>query len=206
MVIPQQVGTADSFMVLSGESQARYDTLARDALTPIGATLYLGSNPDGPTPRNDDGESDPGAAALHDLAALSAMYGMFIGAFTGFALLQNGLKNGQTKVGSAAGQSKEEKVPNVQHATDAVTVPVLKALAPHVSLLAEQLDREDWLNDMGNSLAMQLEGVKNIVRACEEEGIDGSGLAVLVGWMEAAVKEGFGAGSVVSVVRHMFTK
>ncbi|KAL2117701.1 hypothetical protein VTJ04DRAFT_7361 [Mycothermus thermophilus] len=97
MVVPQQVGTAESFMVLSGESQAGYDTLVRDVLTPIGATLYLGSNPDGPTPRNDEGESDPGAAALHDLAALSAMYGMFIGAFTGFALLQNGLKNGQTK-------------------------------------------------------------------------------------------------------------
>jgi 3-hydroxyisobutyrate dehydrogenase-like beta-hydroxyacid dehydrogenase len=181
MVTPQLVGTAASFVVLSGgESEAAYRASAvPDVLKPIGAVQYVAA--------------DAGAASLYDVAALAGMYGMFMGAFTGIALLK--------KQRLAAG---EEGVVKARPATDGVMVPVLTALVPYVSLLAENVDKEDWMEDMGNPLAMQLAGVKNIMQTCEEEGVDGSGLAFLAQLMERAVGEGFGEGGVPAVAKYLF--
>jgi hypothetical protein len=148
-------------------------------LKPIGAVQYVAA--------------DAGAASLYDVAALAGMYGMFMGAFTGIALLK--------KQRLAAG---EEGVVKARPATDGVMVPVLTALVPYVSLLAENVDREDWMEDMGNPLAMQLVGVRNIIQTCEEEGVDGSGLAFLAQLMERAVGEGFGEGGVPVVAKYLF--
>jgi hypothetical protein len=180
MVTPQLVGTPASFIVLSGESEAVYRARLADTglLKSVGNLLYI--------------SPDAGAASLVDCAALAAMYGMFIGAFTGIGLLKRQKK----------AQAGEEKV-LAKPLVDAVMVPMLKELVPYVSLLADQIDREDWMDDLGNPLAMQAAGVKNIMQSCEDEGVDGSGLAFLSGLMEKAVQEGFGAGGVAAVAKYL---
>lgn len=181
MVTPQLVGTPSSFVILSGESEAQYQASSVPALLkPIGAAQYVAA--------------DAGAASLYDVAALAGMYGMFMGAFTGIALL----KKQKRDEGQGADGVKAKT------ATDGVMVPMLTALVPYVSMLAENVDKEDWMNDMGNPLAMQLAGVKNIMQACEEEGVDGSGLGFLAQLMERAVGEGFGEGGVPVVGKYLF--
>ncbi|KAL2255372.1 hypothetical protein VTK26DRAFT_3504 [Humicola hyalothermophila] len=185
MVTPQLVGTEAAFVVLSGESEAAFreerigDDHEDGLLRPVGRTLYVAE--------------DAGAASLFDCAALAAMYGMFAGAFTGMGLLKRkrGAKDG-------------EKV-KIADSVNKVMVPVLTALVPYVSLLAEQIDQERWMDSLGNPLAMQLAGVKNIAQSCEEEGVDGSALKSLYEGMEKGVKEGYGDGG-LGVVSKYFLK
>jgi pyrroline-5-carboxylate reductase len=184
MVTPQLVGTPTAFVVLSGEAEQAYTSLAADLLKPIGAVQYVAE--------------DAGAASLYDVAALAGMYGMFIGSLTGIALLK--------KQKQRAGQAKEGEKVLAKPATDGVVVPMLNALVPYVSLIADGIDREAWMEDLGNPLAMQFAGVKNIVQTCEEEGVDGSGLRFMVELMEKAVRDGFADGGLAAVGRYMFKK
>jgi 3-hydroxyisobutyrate dehydrogenase-like beta-hydroxyacid dehydrogenase len=185
MVTPQLVGTPTSFVILSGETEAAYRAHAKDILAPIGTIQYVAE--------------DAGAASLYDVAALAAMYGMFAGAFTGMALLKNQRLGREREEG---GEGKGGKV-EIKGAVDGVVVPVLAALVPYVGLLAEQVDRETWGDSMGNPLAMQAAGVRNILRACEEEGVDGTALGFLAGLMDRAVEEGGGEGGVAVVAKYL---
>ncbi|KAK4096258.1 hypothetical protein N658DRAFT_569964 [Parathielavia hyrcaniae] len=180
MVTPQLVGTPASLVILSGETEQFYGRLAETGLLkPVGAVQYVAE--------------DAGAASLYDVAALAAMYGMFIGSMTGIALLKRQVKKDWPGEGKVL----------VKPAADAVMVPVLNAIVPYVSLIAENIDKEAWMDDMGNPLAMQLAGVRNIVQACEEEGVDGNGLKYLLELMERAVTDGFGAGGVPAVGKYL---
>ncbi|KAH6616063.1 hypothetical protein B0J18DRAFT_484919 [Chaetomium sp. MPI-SDFR-AT-0129] len=200
MVTPQLVGTPASFVILSsGSSESGsqpeagvFETDIAPVLKPIGAIQYVSS-------------SDAGAASLYDVAALAAMYGMFMGAFTGIALLKRGLRRSTVQGGEDEKEGGEEKLAAAKPATDAVTVPLLAALVPYVSLLAAGADKEDWLeDDMGNPLAMQAAGMRNILRACEEEGVDGSGMRFISELMDRAVQEGLGAGAVTAISKYLF--
>lgn len=184
MVTPQLVGTPASFVVLSGETEQVFQTRGiEELLKPIGAVQYVAE--------------DAGAASLYDVAALAAMYGMFAGAFTGMALLKR--LRGQQK----RREGKDGEKVEVKDAVDGVMVPVLTALVPYVGLLAQQVDEERWGDSLGNPLAMQLAGVKNILQSCEEEGVDGTALNFLGALMERAVDEGFGEGGVAAVVKYL---
>jgi 3-hydroxyisobutyrate dehydrogenase-like beta-hydroxyacid dehydrogenase len=185
MVTPQLVGTPSSFVILSGESQAQFnDGGVAALLKPVGMVQYV--------------SDDAGAASLYDVAALTAMYGMFMGAFTGIALLRKGRKQ-QQQEGPDGGEKPASKP-----AVDGVMMPVLTALVPYVTLLADQVDREDWMNDLGNPLAMQAAGMKNILQTCEEEGVDGTGMRFISQLMDRAVDEGFGAGGVAAIAKYLF--
>ncbi|KAK3291613.1 uncharacterized protein B0H64DRAFT_330193 [Chaetomium fimeti] len=193
MVTPQLVGTPASFVILSGESQARFDSADENdneggghvaaLLKPVGAVQYVAA--------------DAGAASLYDVAALTAMYGMFMGAFTGIALLRK--QKRQEQVQGGVGEMVAAKP-----AVDSVMVPVLTALVPYVSLLADGVDKEDWMEDLGNPLAMQAAGMRNILQTCEEEGVDGTGMRFISQLMDRAVEEGFGAGGVATIAKYLF--
>lgn len=178
MVTPQLVGTPHSFVVYSGESEDSFADVSK-LLAPFGAALYV--------------SPDAGAAAIQDLAALAAMYGMFCGAFTGMGLLKRQLRQ--------AGSDSEET--KVLPAVEKVVVPLLTALVPYVSLLAKSMDEQTWDDNMGNPLSMQLAGVKNIIRACEEEGVDGRGLEFFSSVMQKVVNERGGDGGVAVVGKYL---
>jgi pyrroline-5-carboxylate reductase len=180
MVTPQLVGTEHSFLICSGENEAAFTAEhgISTVLKPLGHLLYIG----------EEAES----SASYDLAALAAMYGMFSGAFIGMGLLKK-QKQGQNQ----QGQSKT--LPGVEK----VVIPVLNALVPYVGLLAKSFDDETWDDNMGNPLSMQLEGVKNILLACKEEGVDGAGLEFLASTMERAVTDRGGEGGVAVVAKYL---
>ncbi|KAK4194351.1 come operon protein 4 [Triangularia verruculosa] len=174
MVPPQLVGTPSAFVILGGETEARYTQLdIPGVLAPVAKTVQYVAE-------------DAGAASLLDCAALAAMYGMFSGAFTGFGLLQRQRGTRLTK-----------------KAVDSVMIPMLNALVPYVGSLSEQVDEMRWMDSLGNPLAMQAAGVRNIMQSCEEEGVDGSALKWLVDKMEMGVKEGYSEGGVAVVGKYM---
>ncbi|KAH6617469.1 hypothetical protein F5144DRAFT_660790 [Chaetomium tenue] len=126
MVTPQLVGTPAAFVILSsgGVSQAEFEDGGVAALLqPVGKVEYVAGD-------------DAGAASLYDVAALTAMYGMFMGAFTGIALL--GKRKGQGGVG-------EKGV--VKKAVDGVMVPVLTALVPRrpCRISCKRVRRRAWM-------------------------------------------------------------
>lgn len=110
------------------------------------------------------------AAATLDVAALAGMYGMFLGTLTGIRLLnRRGMKT----------------LPG----TEQVTVPLLGALAPLLAQKAKKIDEQEWIGSGENPLEMQVAAVLNIIRACEEEGVDGSALEAMGNLMSSAVGE-----------------
>ncbi|KAK0649987.1 hypothetical protein B0T16DRAFT_389937 [Cercophora newfieldiana] len=124
---------------------------------------------------------DIAAAARYDLAALSTMYGLFSGSFIGMALL------------------KRSPNPSIGKIVKESIVPFLTALVPYIGEIATAWDEERWEDNMGNPVLMQLEGVRNIVAACEEEGVDSSFMTNLVNLMEKVVEQHGGDAGVTAV-------
>ena len=71
MAVPPMIGQDGAFILYSG-AEAGFER-AKSALAALARPIFLGA--------------DPGLAALHDLALLSGMYGMFAGAAHAVALL-----------------------------------------------------------------------------------------------------------------------
>ncbi|MER6999942.1 NAD(P)-binding domain-containing protein [Streptomyces sp. NPDC000410] len=72
MAVPQMIAGPDAFVFYSGDEEAF--EAHRDTLAAFGGTKWEGS--------------DPGLAALNDLALLTGMYGMFVGVLQAFALVR----------------------------------------------------------------------------------------------------------------------
>ncbi|MET9518472.1 NAD(P)-binding domain-containing protein [Streptomyces sp. NPDC002994] len=72
MAVPQMIATPAAYILYSGDEQA-YET-HRPTLSALGGTRWVGT--------------DPGRAALHDLALLTGMYGMLMGVAQAFALIR----------------------------------------------------------------------------------------------------------------------
>ncbi|KAJ6445001.1 6-phosphogluconate dehydrogenase nad-binding protein [Purpureocillium lavendulum] len=186
MVPPQLVGTPHSFLLYSGETEAAFTDGVAAPLASVGKALYTGE--------------DVASAATDDLAALAAMYGMFSGALIGIGLLQRQLaKTAAGKGNNGSGAAKVKVTP----AVESVVVPVLTALVPYITLIAKNVDDEAWDDNMGNPLGMQLAGVRNILQACKDEGVNGGALEMLVGLMQKVVDERGGDGGVPEVSRLM---
>lgn len=132
--------------------------------------------------------SDTTAAARLDLATLATMYGMFAGGLVGMGLLKRGPGSGKM-----AGVIKEG------------IAPFLTALVPYLGVIAEAWDEERWGDNLGNPLGMQLEGIKNIIAGCEDEGVDPALLGALARVMERAVDE-FGGDVGLTVVGKLVMK
>lgn len=173
MVTPQLVGTPHSFLIYSGATEAEFQASLDGLLSPLGASVYTGEKVT--------------SAASNDLAGLAAMYGMFSGAFIGIGLLKREL--------ASSGNSTGKVAPFV----DKIVVPLLNALVPYVSLIANGVDEEDWDDHKGNPLGMQLVGVRNILQACREEGVNGAGLESIASMMQKAVDGRGGHGNVAEV-------
>jgi 3-hydroxyisobutyrate dehydrogenase-like beta-hydroxyacid dehydrogenase len=73
MVTPQMIGTPQSFLVVSGETETRFHEIS-PLLRAAGTPQYLGE--------------EISSATRFDVAALALMYGMFNGAFVSLALLK----------------------------------------------------------------------------------------------------------------------
>jgi len=184
MVTPQMVGGPHSFLVLSGggcgqDDETSFSPSCSSILSGIGRPQYLGP--------------EIAAAARFDLAALSSMYGMFAGAFVGMGFLKRGGAGG-------GGDTSKSPNPKIGQVVKEQIVPFLTALVPYLGGIAEMWDREDWMDNMGNPVGMQLEGVRNILEACREDGIKGAAVLEELGKLMQRAVERHGEDSGVAFV------
>ncbi|MEV7124216.1 NAD(P)-dependent oxidoreductase [Kitasatospora griseola] len=156
MAVPPMVGVpqAGGYVFYSG-SQGLFDRHRATLAVPL-ATTYVGE--------------DAGFAALHDIALLSAMYGMLAGAAHAFALVR-----------------KEDIDP-------ATLAPLLAdwltAMAPSVHRTADQLRTGDYTTGVVSTLAMQVAGTPTFLDTAEQQGVSPELLTPYFDLMRRRLAEG----------------
>jgi 3-hydroxyisobutyrate dehydrogenase-like beta-hydroxyacid dehydrogenase len=166
MAVPPMIGVpeAGGYVFYSG-SRELFEQHRGTLGVPAGTT-YVGD--------------DAGFAALHDVALLSAMYGMFAGAAHAFALIR-----------------KEGIDP-------ASLAPLLAdwfvAMAPAVHQTAGQLRSGDYTKGVVSSLAMQVAGTPTFLGTAEEQGVSPELLGPYFELMRRRLAEGGGEEDLTGVI------
>ncbi|OWA08689.1 dehydrogenase [Streptomyces sp. CS159] len=158
MAVPPAIGSPDSggYVFYSGSAELFADH--RDTLAVPAGTRYVGT--------------DPGFAALHDVALLSAMYGMFAGMAHAFALI------GPEDI------APKDFAP--------LLVSWLGAMSGSAHKAADRLTSGDYTKDVVSNLAMQVAGSATLLRTAEEQGVSAELLTPYLALMERRVAEGHG--------------
>ncbi|MGW2051405.1 NAD(P)-dependent oxidoreductase [Streptomyces sp. NPDC001858] len=166
MAVPPTIGVpqAGGYVFYSG-SRELFER-HRDTLNVPAGTAYVGV--------------DAGFAALHDVALLSAMYGMFAGAAHAFALIR-----------------KEDIDPG---SLAPLLADWLVAMAPAVHQTAAHLRCGDYTKDVVSSLAMQVAGTPTFLNTAEEQGVNAELLRPYFDLMRRRLAEGSGAEGLTGVV------
>ncbi|MFC8342683.1 NAD(P)-dependent oxidoreductase [Streptomyces sp. NPDC057280] len=166
MAVPPMIGVPESggYVFYSG-AQEVFEQYQSTLGVPAGTT-YVGQ--------------DAGFAALHDVALLSAMYGMFAGAAHAFALIR-----------------KEDIDP-------ASLAPLLAdwlvAMAPAVHRTADQLRGGDYTKGVVSNLAMQVAGTPTFLSTAEEQGVSPELLSPYFELMRRRLAEGSGEEDLTGVI------
>ncbi|MBV6700609.1 NAD(P)-dependent oxidoreductase [Kitasatospora aureofaciens] len=166
MAVPPMIGVpaAGPYVFYSGSADL-FDEHRAVLAVPAGAR-YVGA--------------DAGYAALHDVALLSAMYGMFAGVAHAFALI------------------REEAV------APGDLAPLLgswvTAMSGSIAKTAEQLESGDYTKDVVSNLAMQVAGRQTLLRTAEEQGVSDELLAPYFRLMERRLAIGGGDEDLTGVV------
>ncbi|MFE7464316.1 NAD(P)-dependent oxidoreductase [Streptomyces sp. NPDC057499] len=166
MAVPPMIGApgAGGYVLHSG-SRELFEQHRETLAAPAGAT-YVGT--------------DPGFAALYDMALLGAMYGMFAGAAHAFALI------------------RKEDIDPVALAP--LLADWLVAMAPSVHRTAANLRGGDYTEGVVSSLAMQVAGTPAFLRAAEEQGASAELLRPYFDLMRRRLDEGGGDEDLTGVV------
>ncbi|MBB4945870.1 3-hydroxyisobutyrate dehydrogenase-like beta-hydroxyacid dehydrogenase [Kitasatospora gansuensis] len=166
MAVPPMIGVpaAGGYVFYSGSAEL-FEEHRETLAVPVG-TAYVGA--------------DAGFAALHDVALLSAMYGMFAGLTHAFALL------------------RAESVPPTAAAP--LLSGWLTAMTQSVRTTAEQLEGGDYTKDVVSNLAMQVAGTPTFLRTAEEQGVSPELLTPFFDLMGRRLAEGGGAEDLTGLV------
>lgn len=156
MAVPPMIGTPAAFVLYSG-SRSAFDT-NKPVLDVFGDSIYVGA--------------DPGFAALHDIALLTGMYGMYAGVVHALALVDS------------AGLPATSFAP--------LLVRWLAAMTGLVDGAAEQVEKRDYGIDVVSNLAMQTAVFPNFFSTTEEQGLSTELLAPLYELMRRRVADGHG--------------
>jgi NAD binding domain of 6-phosphogluconate dehydrogenase len=178
MATPSMIATPNSTIFLSGESENVFNGV-KSTVEVLGKPVWFGE--------------DPGAASLYDLAMLAGMYGMFGGAITGMGLMRaqarRQVEAGKSGNGERVVRGKEEG--KVAPLVEMLLKPMLQELLPLLDKLARDMD-EGNMEGGEHPLGMQEVGLRNVLRGCEELGVDGGCLRYLTEMISKVVREGRG--------------
>ncbi|WP_224284730.1 NAD(P)-dependent oxidoreductase [Streptomyces sp. LS1784] len=166
MAVPPMIGVpaAGAYVFYSGSAEL-FEEHGGILAAPAG-TRYVGA--------------DAGYAALHDVALLSGMYGMFAGIAHAFALVR----------GEAVAPS--ELAP--------LLGGWLAAMSGSVARTAEQLESGDYAQDVVSNLAMQVAGQETLLRTAEEQRVSAELLQPYFRLMERRLEIGGGEEDLTGVV------
>ncbi|POM27081.1 tartronate semialdehyde reductase [Actinomadura rubteroloni] len=166
MAVPPMIGVPGSgaYVFYSGPQDAF--AAHREVLAVPAGTTYVGD--------------DPGFAALHDVALLSGMYGMFAGVAHAFALI------------------RREKIAARSFAP--LLSGWLTAMAASVAQTAEHLDAGDYTRDVVSNLAMQVAGAPTLLSTAEEQGVSPELITPYLKLMERRLADGHGDEDTTGVI------
>ncbi|MFJ6136901.1 NAD(P)-dependent oxidoreductase [Kitasatospora sp. NPDC092286] len=166
MAVPPMIGVPEAgpYVLYSG-SRELFEEHRAVLAVPAGTT-YVGE--------------DAGFAALHDVALLSAMYGMFAGVAHAFALIRG-----------------ESVAPG---GFAPLLSAWINAMAGSVARTAEQLESGDYTRGVVSSLAMQVAGTPTFLRTAEEQGVSTELIAPYFDLMKRRLAEGGGKEDLTGVV------
>ncbi|MVO88407.1 NAD(P)-dependent oxidoreductase [Streptomyces sp. p1417] len=164
--IPQTIGTPEAFVLYSGDEKAfgRHRAL----LEPLGTAEFVGT--------------DAGLAAVHDVALLSGMYGMFAGFFQTVAV------SGSAGIGAA-------------RVTELLVRWLQEAIAALPAFAAE-IDAGDYRTQTSN-LDINAVGLANILAATRAQGVGVELLTPLHALFEQQVSAGHGAESLARTIESL---
>ncbi|RFU40563.1 NAD(P)-dependent oxidoreductase [Actinomadura logoneensis] len=156
MAVPPMIGVPESggYVFYSGSGELFEE--AQKALSVPAGARYVGE--------------DPGSAALHDVALLSAMTGMFAGVSHAFALMRG------------------TDVPPSGFA--ALLVEWLTAMAGYTHGVAAQLESGDYTLGVTSNLAMMVQGNATLLRTAEERGVSAELITPFTALMERRLADG----------------
>ncbi|MBT2397004.1 NAD(P)-dependent oxidoreductase [Streptomyces sp. ISL-100] len=157
MAVPQMIATPAAYILYSGDEQA-YET-HRPTLSALGGTQWVGT--------------DPGRAALHDLALLTGMYGMLMGVAQAFALIRT------------------ENITATEFA-DPLHEWISAMLSGVVPGIAHAVDSGQHVTDV-SSLAINQAAFPNFMDAFRDQGISSDLFAPMQKLLDRSVEEGYGA-------------
>jgi 3-hydroxyisobutyrate dehydrogenase-like beta-hydroxyacid dehydrogenase len=164
MAVPPMIGGPDAFIFYSG-SRSAFDT-NRAVLDVFGESRYVGD--------------DAGLAALQDIALLSGMYGMFIGAMHALAL-----------VGSAG-------IPATSFAP--LLRRYIESMLGFVDGAAQQIDQRDYTIGVVSNIGMQSAAFVNLIDTARDQGVSPELIAPLGPLMARRVAAGHGQEDLAGVV------
>lgn len=164
MAVPAMIGGPAAFIFYSGVPEA-FEKHRAD-LSVLARPEYVGS--------------DPGLAALYDIALLSAMYGMFGGAQHALALIGT------------------ENVP-AEPFTERFLLPWLTAMLSSLPRIAKDLDNGP-AGTAGSNLAMQAAAYDNLTDTSTAQGIDPMLLEPMGRLLRKAVAAGHGDADLAALV------
>ncbi|MCV3238733.1 NAD(P)-dependent oxidoreductase [Mesorhizobium sp. ZC-5] len=164
MAVPPMIGQPEALILYSGSQQAF--TAHEKALAALGTAQYLGS--------------DAGLAPLHDIALLTAMYGLFSGVTHAFAL------------------TGSEKVPAETFLP--MLTGWLGAVMTWLPDMARRIDSGDYRSDVVSNLEMQAAAFDNFITASEEQEVSPELIAPMFQLMKKAVAAGYGDADQASLV------
>ncbi|WP_318203663.1 NAD(P)-dependent oxidoreductase [Streptomyces sp. SCL15-4] len=170
MAVPPMIGAPGAFVFYSGDRELFEEH--RGTLAVPAGTEYVGAG--------------PALAALHDVALLTGMYGMFAGITSAFALLRD------TEV------APEEFAP--------LLVSWLTAMAGQAHGMAARLASGDYTTDVVSHLAMQVAGTGTLLRTAEEQGVSAELVTPFFDLMRRRLADGHGAEDTTGLVHLLRTR
>jgi len=166
MAVPPMIGSPESGAYVFYSGSPELFAAHREVLGVPAGTRYVGE--------------DVGSAALHDVALLSAMTGMFAGVSHAFALM----RGAEVAPREFAG----------------LLVEWLTAMAPYANGVAAQLETGDYTLGVTSNLAMMVEGNGTLLRTAEEQGVSPELLRPFMVLMERRLAAGHGEEGTTGVV------
>jgi 3-hydroxyisobutyrate dehydrogenase-like beta-hydroxyacid dehydrogenase len=164
MAVPPMIGQAEALILYSG-AHAAFEAHGK-ALGALGAARYLGD--------------DAGLAALHDIALLTAMYGLFSGVTHAFAL------------------TGSEKVPAEKFLP--MLTNWLGAVMTWLPDMARRIDSGDYRSNVVSNLEMQAAAFDNFITASEGQGVSPELIEPMLHLLKRAVASGYGDADQASLV------
>lgn len=170
MAVPPMIGQPEALILYSG-SKVAFEA-NETVLAALGTAQYLGS--------------DAGLAPLHDIALLTAMYGLFSGATHAFALTGSEKVPAETFLPMLAGW--------------------LGAVVGWLPDMARRIDSGDYRGDVVSNLEMQAAAFDNFIDASEQQGVSPELIAPMFHLMKKAVAAGYGDADQASLVEMIRTR